>query len=236
MPSAVAIVKASTDRFVPKVHQGTLPPNYYCRGWNSRRLKYCRARAGAGTDHPGVGRCKNHAGSSPVKHGFYRSIDAPRIRELMDQFEQHPDPLNVLEDLNLVRALTRDYVERASNGQTSRVPEARLLLDTLDEYEITLRDDDAEPTEAQLEQLEKAREAIAALTAERALPDVGEAVKFVDVISKMIHRVEMLRTAGAVSLDQVRRFLAAVDRELQLYVTDEPLRDKLRKAFYSIRV
>lgn len=231
------MVVASNDKTMPARYVGMVLPNYYCRGWNAKRLKYCRHRAGAGTTHPGEGRCKFHGGrqqnDARVTHGRYSSIQTPRLRELLDAYAEDTDPLNVIQDLHLVRALITDYIERAGTGGTAKVPEAKLLNSTLDEYEIALGE---EATDAQREQLEAARAAIAALTAERALPDIAEAVRFLDVVSKMVHRLEMLRTAGAVSLDQVRRFLAAVDRELQLYVTDEVLREKIRKALYAIRV
>lgn len=234
-----AIVKASTETAVPTTHVGTIPPNHYCRGWNAKRAKYCRAVAGWGTTHLGVGRCKNHGGlqvnDARVRTGRYRSIEMPRIRELIEQLEQDPDPFNILEDLQLARALLRDYIERASQGTTSRVPQATLILEVFNEFEIDLREH-AEPTERQLERLEHARTAVREIASARALPDMAEAVRMIDVVSKMIHRVETLRTAGAVSLDQVRRFLAAIDRELQLHVADEELRDKLRRSFYAIRV
>lgn len=244
MPRATAkrpgeIVVASADRSVPPKYAGTIEPNYYCRGWNSKRDKYCRSRAGLGTTHPGVGRCKMHGGlqenDARVRTGRYRSIETPRIRELIEQLEQDPDPFNILEDLQLARALLRDYIERASQGTTSRVPQAKLILEVLNEFEIDLREH-AEPTERQLERLTEARDAVREIAAARALPDMAEAVRMLDVVSKMIYRVETLRTAGAVSLDQVRRFLAGVDRELQLHVDDEELRMKLRRSFYAIRV
>lgn len=57
-----AVVVAS-DRVVPDTYVGKLEPNYYCRGWNAKRQKYCRQRAGQKTDHVGVGRCKHHGGT-----------------------------------------------------------------------------------------------------------------------------------------------------------------------------
>lgn len=236
-----AIVPAGDDddRFIPDHYVGKLEPNYYCRGWNEKRQKYCKSEAGWGTTHPGQGRCRMHGGlqvqDGRVRTGRYSGIRSSRIQELLEEYSGDPDPLNVVEDLHLARALLRDYIERASAGRTQHVPESKLLRNVLDEYEIRLRDG-AEPTNTELEQLAKARTAIDTLTAERALPDIAEAVKMLDVVSKMIHRVEQLRTAGAVSLDQVRRFLGAVDRVLQLHVDDDKLRTVIRRDIYAIRV
>ncbi|MDT9121677.1 hypothetical protein RSW84_29940, partial [Escherichia coli] len=43
----------------------------------------------------------------------YAIVNAsPRLRELMDAAEADPDPLNLLPELALLRALVQDYVER----------------------------------------------------------------------------------------------------------------------------
>lgn len=74
--------------------------------------KVCKHAAGFRTDHPGEGRCYLHGGRSPVKHGRYAMVKRPRIRELLEQFEQDPDPTNLLPELALLRSLIIDFVER----------------------------------------------------------------------------------------------------------------------------
>lgn len=237
MASDGALVKASTDKTIPRKFVGKIEPNYFCRGWNAKREKYCGARAGHGTTHKGVGRCFQHGGTveddARLSHGRYRSIESPRIQELLDELAQDPDPLNVLEDLQLARALLRDYIERSS-GRAARLQEAKTLAAALDDLEARMQE--AEEGAEQLQRVTDARDALEKLAAEKALPDIAEAVKMLDVVSKMIHRVEVLRTAGAVSLDQVRRFLGAVDRVLQHHVADEALRSTIRRDIYAIRV
>jgi len=67
----IIVTDRGPDRSVPETFAGKLEPNYYCRAWNPRRLKYCRAHAGAGTNHPGVGRCRHHdgGGDQKLRHG-----------------------------------------------------------------------------------------------------------------------------------------------------------------------
>lgn len=189
-----ALVKASDDRRIPTVYEGQLEPNYYCRGWNAKREKYCRARAGKGTTHRGVGRCKMHGGiqadDGRVKHGRYLTTPAPAIRELIAKHMADPDPLNIMADLAAARSALDVLLDRMPEGTSMDV----------------------------------------------ALKFAGGVSSTVDVISKAITRLEQLKTAGAVSLDQVRRFLGAVDRTLQLHVADEKLRDKIRRDIYAIRV
>jgi hypothetical protein len=89
-----------------------IEPNYFCRGANSKRKKYCERRAGAGTDHKGQGRCKSHFGNNPERHSRYSVIKRPRIRELVAQFATDQNPLDTLPEIHLVRALLVDGIER----------------------------------------------------------------------------------------------------------------------------
>ncbi len=38
-------------------------------------------KAGWGTDHVGIGKCKLHGGKSPIRHGRYSGVSGERIRE-----------------------------------------------------------------------------------------------------------------------------------------------------------
>lgn len=73
----------------------------------------CRQKAGAQTDHLGEGRCKWHGGLTPVRSGRYSAITSrPRIAQLLERFENDPDPLNLHAELALLRASILDFVER----------------------------------------------------------------------------------------------------------------------------
>lgn len=113
----MALVQAnhetSSDYYIPAEHCGKLEPNFFCRGWNSKRVKYCRARAGAGTDHSGVGRCRNHGGNSAVTHGRYATVPRGSVGEHLDQLdlETENEKLDILPEATLMRALSSTYVE-----------------------------------------------------------------------------------------------------------------------------
>lgn len=87
--------------------------NFFCRGWNSKRNKYCRARAGAGTEHTGLGRCRNHGGMSLVTHGRYSTVPRGNVAEHLDQFdlETETEKLDILPEATLMRALAANYLE-----------------------------------------------------------------------------------------------------------------------------
>lgn len=250
---------AHDDRDLPSKHIGTIAPNYYCRGWNPKRLKYCKARAGFGTNHPGTGRCKNHGGNNLVTHGQTRRYElhnAPRLQALIQQYVDDPEPLNVAQELAVARALMHDFLDRYAmfveaitawydtwDGRRIPIPEEEkaALLDSIDEYAELLATGDVEPTEQQQGKLELARSAIVFLSSEqqpkpRQILDVSDAMKHVDTISKIITRAEQLRAQGTVSIDRLRMFLLALDRGLELEVSDQPLRDRLRRMIHGIRV
>lgn len=115
-------VDPGSERHVPLpgTFQGKLPPNFYCRAWNGKRFKYCEMRAGQGTDHPGTGRCRLHGGES-LNVTRYSQVQHPRLRELIANFDQDPDPLDLLPELALLRALVVDYLNRYEEITTALV-------------------------------------------------------------------------------------------------------------------
>lgn len=101
--------------YVPPYDRDTeLEPNFFCRARNTKREKYCRARAGQGTDHLGQGRCKNHGGSTPIKHGRYSDVIGSSVGEHLDRLalETEKEQLDVIPEAQLLRALTLDAGER----------------------------------------------------------------------------------------------------------------------------
>jgi hypothetical protein len=104
-----------SEYYVPEFFIGNpIDPNYFCRGWNSKREKYCRARAGQGTDHPGQGRCRNHGGKSLVTHGRYSSVARGSVAEHHEalEIEEESQKMDILPDATMIRALAADYIER----------------------------------------------------------------------------------------------------------------------------
>lgn len=53
-----------------KMANSSVPHGARC-GAKARSGHPCRNPAGFKTEHPGVGRCRNHGGCTPIKHGRY---------------------------------------------------------------------------------------------------------------------------------------------------------------------
>ena len=93
-------------------------PQATCDANGKRGAGPCRHPAGFRTDHPGVGRCYLHGGRSPAPTGRYSKIKRPRFRDLIQEFTDDPDPLNLLPEVQLLRALVTDFIDRWEEQDT----------------------------------------------------------------------------------------------------------------------
>lgn len=95
-----------------------LPP---C-GAKTRSGSPCKRPAGHGTDHPGEGKCKLHGGVGQKPSTRYQLANAsPALREAISQQQQDPEPLNLLPDLLLARALLQEGIERHSQTTAAMI-------------------------------------------------------------------------------------------------------------------
>lgn len=65
--------------------------------------KPCPRVAGFGTDHKGSGRCSNHGGLTPVKHGLYSSVIPTEYQELYEQLRNAPNMNSLMDELAFLR-------------------------------------------------------------------------------------------------------------------------------------
>ena len=62
----------------------------------------CRRMAGHGTSHLGMGRCKYHGGSTPIKHGLYSKVVPAAMQESYHMALENPDPKSMREHIALI--------------------------------------------------------------------------------------------------------------------------------------
>jgi hypothetical protein len=102
-------------------------PDYYC---NARKSSdgafegYCEARAGAGTDHLGKGRCQWHGGATPrgedsphFKHGLFSDHLSEEDRETMEALEEYENEEKLEELINWRLARLRRYLRRMDSNE-----------------------------------------------------------------------------------------------------------------------
>ena len=197
---------SADDRHVPSSYEGELAANHYCRAWNSKRGKYCSARAGGGTEHLGQGRCRHHGGNSQITHGRYSAIDRPRIRELYEHFRADPDPLDVTDELHMARALLRDYIERYDAWS-----EAFLA------WHASFLAEDVAPKP-------------------RQILDLADAVRFIDIISRIVERIEKVRSDQHISRKDFFRLVSEYARIVKARVPDDAVLEQIQDDWLQVRL
>lgn len=242
LESGALVATDTDDRTMPAEYIGhPIAPNYYCRAWNPRRSKYCRSRAGTGTDHVGDGRCSIHHGNAAVKHGLRRryQFTTKPIAELLERHESDETPLDIRPEIALLRALSEDFIERHSltseqlsawHAQRRLDPEQmRAMYAMLDEFEA-MRNGDR--TVRQDELLSLARAAVQHLGEDIArpsqVPDLADAVKLISETTRSVERVYTMQSKAAITYEQLKRFLFAVDRILETRVNDVALLARIK--------
>lgn len=187
-------------------------------GAKTRSGTPCRRPAGWGTDHPSQGRCKLHGGATPIKHGRYSKITRPRIKELLDELEHDPDPLDLTPELKLLRALVQDYVERYDHltealhaWHNSFGSEYRAAYEEWRETVIKMVSDFTEHEPSDLpsppdpnEYENKPRQVI----------DILSVGKYIGEIGRLVERIEKVKAEGSISLETLDRVLEQLGVEV----------------------
>jgi hypothetical protein len=139
----------------------------------------CSKAAGWRTQHPGQGRCYLHGGATPIKHGRYSSIERPRLREIMDSLAESGDnPLDLLPEVLLLRALVLDYVERHDD-----------LMDATLDWHNSFKEDGA------------------GIGKPRQLPDIIAVGKLIADVSTVVDRIVKQQAKGTITLEALDRYL-----------------------------
>jgi hypothetical protein len=149
----------------------------------------------------------------------------------------------VLDDLAVARALLHDWIERYDDFRTA-------LAAWFDTWEGKYTPIDPEAA-AGLQRLVAragddpdaglARAAITFLSTPqepkpRRFVDIADAIRHVDLISKVVFRVEQAKSLGMISQSQLRLFMFNLERILDGVITDADMRAQLRKEINGLRL
>lgn len=204
-------------------------------GAKTRSGGVCKKQAGWGTDHLGEGRCRLHGGATPIKHGRYSTITRPRVRELLDQYENDPEPLNLLPEVKLLRALLTDFVERYDEitdatlaWHNSWGEEYRKAVATWREKMLRRLESggwqDIEPDD-----LPDPPDPLDYMNKPRQMLDITAAAGLVDKVGAMVDRIEKHRKEGAITLDTLNRVLEQLGVEV-VHAAQEVIQDAATRA------
>lgn len=214
--------------------------NYTICGAKTRsRVGVCQNPAGSGTNHLGEGRCKFHGGNAPVKHGRYSKIRRPQVKQLIEDFEKDPEPLNLLPEVTLLRALLHDYVDRHEKLTTELAAwhnsYGKAFQQKYREWYAEVMDlaDRGAPPEEMPPPPEPNDFAGRPTSAGSA--DITSVAKLIDQVGSMVDRIEKHKTTSTISLATLSHLLEQVGVELvhalQEEVKDEALRTRILQTF-----
>jgi hypothetical protein len=139
----------------------------------------CRKQAGWGTDHFGQGRCRVHSGR-PITHGRLSSIKRPAWTERIERFKADPDPLNLLDEVALLRAFVEDLIER---WEAIYGPDGALMT-----WHESFRNPEAQTPPKP-----------------RQMPDFSSITTAIDRIGVMVDRIHKHESEGQITLATLNR-------------------------------
>lgn len=154
-----------------------------------KKDRKCRQRAGHGTDHVGQGKCRLHGGLTPIISGRYSSIKRPAWTERVERFKADPDPLNLLDEVALLRAFVEDLIERwesiyGVNGA---------LLAWHESFNNPNADHVPKP---------------------RQMPDFSSLTSVVDKVGSMVDRIQKHKAEGSITLTTLNRIVEQFGADL----------------------
>lgn len=164
----------------------------------------CGQAAGWGTAHPGVGRCKLHGGNAPIRHGRYSAIKRERIRALIEQYANDPEPLDILPELYACRALFQDFIDRYDEWR-----------DALLAWHESFLTGEAVPKPMKI-------------------LDISDAYRLLSEATKIVERIERMKTANAVDRPNLLRIMTEMARAVEHEVRDPAVCERIRERWMGI--
>lgn len=195
-----------------KAERSRLPT---CGARRNKTGALCKRPAGWGTDHPGEGKCKLHGGVGQKPSTRYQLANAsPTLQQAIEQQQTDPDPLNLLPDLLLARALLSDGIERHSQAtaaiiawhasHTSGFEEAvTLWREQLAQYLEAVQQGHSEPEMGPPPPpIPEAFE-----NKPRQLPDLAAFITLIDRVTGIVERIQKREGERSITLAEVDRVL-----------------------------
>jgi hypothetical protein len=174
------------------------------------------------------------------------------IQELLRELEQDPNPLNIEPDLLMVRALLADFLNRYEenrdavlawyaswNGRPWSHEDMTHLKSVMDMYEGRMREDgtweDDEGGSMERMALEQAQRFLANLreaqqTRPREVLDIADAYRMASEATKIVERIEKIRSRGAISREDFARVMTELGRTIEAGLSPAKIRVALAKA------
>lgn len=181
--------------------------------------EYCQLRAGHGTNHKGVGRCKFHGGQNQTKFEQdhrYMNISRPRIKKLIEEYRKDPDPMNLLPEVLLLRALLTDFIERYDQmsedlQRWNRAYGTKFRKAYADWYRNVMELAQAGTHPDEIPDPPEPNDFDAS---DKGIPDLAAVSSLVDKVGSMVERIERQRQTRAITFETLEQVLEQIGLEL----------------------
>jgi hypothetical protein len=192
-----------------------------------------------------------------VIHGRYSKVQRPRIRELIEQYEKAPDPLNLLPELAALRAHYQDYVERWDETSQSLVAwwqswslshraftteELEAFRGLLDDFEDRMKTEDLELTERQQSSLTLARSFMDALAKgddlgrPKQILDLSAATQMLVDIAKVVERITRMQNSKVITQMELFRVMGQMGEVVKRQVSDPETAQRIIQGWHELLV
>lgn len=219
-----------------------------------KRDAYCGLPPGFKTPHAGAGRCYLHGGLSHTTHGRYSRIKSTRLLEVLQRVqEDQGDPLDLTPDVEMLRSLFIDYIERYDENTTAllawyesyeirRMPPAERAMTALrhivTEYGELITDDPnvSQYTKQCYEDVRKLVDALGTPDSgrPRQILDITDAKNILAEAGKMVERIEKIRAANAISRPELNRIYQEMWRAVDGRIEDDNIKAQIKNDWLRI--
>jgi hypothetical protein len=195
-----------------------------------------------------------HGGLSPVRHGRYSTIKSERLQKVLAEMQQDEDPLDLTPDVEMLRALFLDYVDRYEEFTTAllawyesyelrRLPPSERMLMALQtvvtEYDIVLQESPEDAPKRSTEAVDDVRRLLDALrtpdtSRPRQILDISDAKNILSEVGRMVERVEKIRAANAISRPELNRIYQEMWRAVDALVEDDLVKRQIKDNWLRI--
>lgn len=155
---------------------------------------------------------KAKPGGAPITTGRYSRLQRERVRDLYHAYLTDPDPLNLHDELAMLRALVQDFIDRYDAWM-----EGLLAWHASFSWDPEV-DGDGPPV------AHKPRQVL----------DISDAYRLLAEIGRMVERIETLRAGKTVNHGDVALLLRRMAEVVESYVVDDGIRRQIQDGWYAI--
>lgn len=178
------------------------------------RGRLCQQPKGFKTPHLGQGKCWLHGGLTPIKTGLSSLIKHGRLSDMLRKIgEIDHDIMDLTPEINLLRAMTIDFVNRYEDF----VVQLETWYNAIDEMRRAGQDHPPPPIP-------------------RKYPNLEDAGQLLEAISRMVERIHKITREGSITLPTFRGLMTEMGMIVANEVEDTTILEKIEKGWTQLMV